>query len=1563
MTSPWTHYDSYFRCCQLQKWIVNGRGTWLSERLTVELAGLRVARVSGAPALELSRALWRSFLLIVTLTMWMWAVSSARAQDSPVPHIDLPLVPTTVRPGSSGFTLTVNGTGFTSGSKIVWNGSQRTTTFLSETQLTAAVTASDVRSAGTASVSVTNPAPGGGGSNNVIFEISDPLSAASFSGTSFATGSTPASIVVADFNGDGIQDFAVANEGGDTISIVRGVGNGSFEPQVTYATGDGPAEIALGDFNHDGYLDVAVVNSGENASGQLANSVSILLGNGDGTFQTHLDYPTGQMPVSVAVGDFNGDGNLDLAVVDQYDDAVSILLGKGDGTFQSQIEYGVSSQPMQVVVSDLNRDGILDLVTANFAAHTVSVLLGNGDGTFQAASDYTASQEPSSLVAADFNGDGIPDVAVAEFGSTAVALLLGNGDGTLQNQVRYTTGTYPEAVITGDFNGDGILDLALATDDRMGSVSVLLGDGNGTFQPALDFPAGLLPVSLAAADFNLDGLLDLATADVNSNSLLVLLGSTLVFTPTSVNFGTVNLGVSSTPQGVTLTNVGASAVSISNIATSASFSETNSCGSSLSAGGNCSVSLTFTPTGVGSVSGVLTITDSAAGSPQIVALSGNGNGATVSFSPPSLDFGSQIVNTTSAGQTVTMTNTGNTTLNITSISASAQYAIAGSTCGSTLAAAANCSFNVKFTPTQTGTVSGSVIVADNGYPNPQTVSLTGVGSQGVAALNPTSLNFGVQLLNTPSAPQNVTLTNTGTAPITINSITNLTSFTQTNTCGSSVAVGASCTITVIFKPVNINTLSGTINIFDNAASSPQKVSVSGVGTQINVNPSTLNFGPVALGTTSSATAVTLTNVGSNSVSINSVGFTGTNSAEFAQTNTCGTSVGADASCTFSVTFTPAGTGTRTATLSVYDSGGASPQTVNLSGTGSPAGSGPIALFNPASLSFGSQNYKTRSRVMTTTLTNTGSAALTIASIMAGGDYTDTTTCTSSLSPGASCSISVTFTPTVVGTDNGTLTVTDNAPGSPQGVSLTGTGVGAVASVTPTSMAFAVQIIGSTSPAQAGIMTNTGNASLSITSITAPTNFGQTNNCGSSLAAGSSCTINVTFVPTKTGTLSGNININDNSAGSTTQRIAVSGTGTAMYVNPTNINFGSVNLGTTSSAQVVSVTNESSNSVSITSVTLTGNNSSDFAKTNNCGSTLGAGATCTISLSFTPGGSGSRTATLNINDNGGASPQTVALSGTGNASGSGPQITLSPTSLNLGDQNYKTASRSQTVTIYSTGTTALSIASVTTSSTSFGVTSNNCPASLNPGSSCSVTADFDPQSVGTITGTLNFNDNAPASPQTVTLSGTGLGPIPAVSPTTLTFALQVVGTSSPSQPVTLGNTGNASLTINGITTPSGYTQTNTCGSSLAAGASCTINVIFAPTKSGTVSGSLTVSDNGAGNTSQKVTLTGTGTYASFSPTTLNFATVEVGHSSSAETVTMTNVNTINSFSITSMSFTGNNPGDFSQTNNCGKSLGAGASCSIAVTFTPQATGSRSASLSVADGAGGSPQTVSVTGNGD
>jgi len=856
---------------------------------------------------------------------------------NPVPQINQPLAPASAAPGGAAFTLTVNGAGFVKGAVVEWNGSARSTTYVSSLQLTAQIQASDISKATTASVTVVNPSPGGGGSNAVFFQVSPSATQVSFSGGASTTGSGPLSLAAADFNGDRKQDLAVVNSSANSVSILLGDGDGTFQPHVDYTTGLGPQDLAVGDFNRDGKLDLAVTDAGENSQGQLADTVSILLGNGNGTFGAHVDYPTGEFPVRIVTGDFNGDGNLDLAVANQMASTVSILLGNGDGTFQTNMDYGVGGEPTDLTSGDFNRDGKLDLAVADSITEAVSVLLGNGDGTFQPPVNYPAFLGPVAVLAADFNRDGKLDLAVPGLVSSSVAVLLGNGDGTFNTPSLYSTGQYPEAVTTGDFNRDGFLDLALPTDTSSGSVSILLGKGNGTFQSAVNFPSGMLPVDIAAADFNDDGRLDLAAANLNSNTVSALLSTTLLLSPATLAFGSQNIGTTSPAQNVTLNNIGTASVSLSSIATAAPFAETNPCGRSLASGTSCTVSVTFAPAAPGTATGSLTVTSGAVGSPQVVSLSGSGTGAFVSLSPASLNFGSVNVGSASSKQSVTLTNTGNATLNITSISTSGDYSEISNQCGSSLTSGASCTINVTFKPTASGTRTGTLSVADNAYGSPQTVSLTGVGLAPQVQLSPTSLTFGVQLMNTTSPAQKVTLLNTGTAALTINNIalggSNPGSFAETNTCGSNVSVGASCTLSVTFTPLAPGTPSAKLSVVDNASGSPQVVTLSGTATAMSLSPGSLNFGTVKVGKSSNARTVTMTNVGSSTVSITSVSITGADPGDFSQTNNCGTKVYPNQSCTFTLTFSPAATGSRSASLSVTDTGGGSPQTVALSGTG------------------------------------------------------------------------------------------------------------------------------------------------------------------------------------------------------------------------------------------------------------------------------------------------------------------------------------------------------------------------------------------------------------------------------------------------------------------------------------------------------------------------------------------------------------------------------------------------------------------------------------------------------
>ena len=310
----------------------------------------------------------------------------------------------------------------------------------------------------------------------------------------------------------------------------------------------------------------------------------------------------------------------------------------------------------------------------------------------------------------------------------------------------------------------------------------------------------------------------------------------------------------------------------------------------------------------------------------------------VGLAPVSLGFGNQNDGTTSPPQSVTLTNTGNQTLNVTGIAItgtnSKDFAETNS-CGS-LAPLATCTLSVTFSPTIVGNESANVSITDNASNSPQSVPLAGTGVMGSApsvTLSTGSLTFATQLVGTSSASQVVTLTNTGNATLTITSLTSSGDFAQTNTCGSSVAAGANCTISVTFTPTNINTRSGAITIVDNATGSPQSVTLTGKGTYVLLAPTNLNFGKVTVGMSSSPQSITFTNTSKRAMTIRSVTIIGMNSTDFSQTNTCGTSVAGGASCSISVTFKPTATGTRRGSVSIADTGGASPQTVSLVGTG------------------------------------------------------------------------------------------------------------------------------------------------------------------------------------------------------------------------------------------------------------------------------------------------------------------------------------------------------------------------------------------------------------------------------------------------------------------------------------------------------------------------------------------------------------------------------------------------------------------------------------------------------
>jgi hypothetical protein len=327
----------------------------------------------------------------------------------------------------------------------------------------------------------------------------------------------PEDIALADLNGDGNVDLVSGSYLG-RVSVLLGNGDGTFVAGPTLTTGTSVARVVVADFNGDGRPDLAI--------SQTNNSVAIYLGGGDGSF-SFASFVAAQGPFGIAAADLNGDGKLDLVVTNGTSGifvgtTVTVFLGNGNGTFQSPRVYQTGTNPLAVAIADFNGDGKPDLIVVNADDNNVSVLLGNGDGTFGARGSFATGYRPASVSVGDFNRDGHLDLAIVN--SFDVSILLGHGDGTFAAAVHYAAGNYPERISTGDFDGDGIVDIA-ATDVFDNLIAILKGNGDGSFQPPLTFSVGSHPIALVSGDWNGDRKTDLAVANYLSNNISVLLNA------------------------------------------------------------------------------------------------------------------------------------------------------------------------------------------------------------------------------------------------------------------------------------------------------------------------------------------------------------------------------------------------------------------------------------------------------------------------------------------------------------------------------------------------------------------------------------------------------------------------------------------------------------------------------------------------------------------------------------------------------------------------------------------------------------------------------------------------------------------------------------------------------------------------------------------------------------------------------------------------------------------------------------------------------------------------------
>jgi hypothetical protein len=898
-----------------------------------------------------------------------------------------------------------------------------------------------------------------------------------------------------------------------------------------------------------------------------------------------------------------------------------------------------------------------------------------------------------------------------------------------------------------------------------------------------------------------------------------------------------------------------------------------------------------------------------------------------SGTPPSLTFANTSVGATSSDspQTASVTNIGNATLNFSNVGFPKDFPenstgsnLCTNTTSLTSGSGTECRVSVDFTPTTSGPLSEDVTLTDNNLNGNNVQQQISVSGDGTAAATPTAtltgISFGSELEGTTTAATTATLTNTSTtAALNISGITitgtNASDFalgTGTGACGASLAANTSCLIYATFKPSLGGAETATLNVADNATGSPQTAALTGTGT---VPPPTttltgISFGSEVDGTTSAAMTATLTNTSTTTaLTISGITISGTNGSDFAIANgtgACGASVAAGKSCLIYATFKPSIAGAETATLSVADNATGSPQTATLSGTGT----APAPAATLTGISFGSEVEGTTTAAMSATLTNTSTITeLSISGITITGsnarDFaiaTGTGACGGSVAAGKSCLIYATFKPSQFGADSATLTVTDNATGSPQTATLSGIGTAPAPTAMLSGISFGSKVDGTTTAAMSATLTNTSTTTaLTISNVTITgANAGDfalatgLSVCGASLAANTSCLLYATFKPSLVGPESATLNVADNATGSP-QTAPLSGTGVAQTITATltAISFGGEVEGTTSAAMTSTLTNTSTTaSLTITSESTTGANAADFAMTGGvggCAPILDAGKSCLIYVTFKPSVGGAETATLDVADNATGSPTTALL--TGNGTASSPTATL--TGISFGSVTEATTSAAMSATLANTSTTtALTISSITITGTNgddFTKTTGTgaCGASLAAGASCSIYATFAPSLVGAESATLSVNDNATGSPQTATLSGTGTAPLvpeASLSPTTLAFGNQAANTTSAAMTATLSNTGTGPLNIVGIQLyepneddgvvkgprasvltifPSpDYAATTTCRATLAAGATCTISVTFDPSTTGSLPGTLSVTDN-TSNSPQTAALSGTG----------------------------------------------------------------------------------------------------------
>jgi cyclophilin family peptidyl-prolyl cis-trans isomerase len=1105
--------------------------------------------------------------------------------------------------------------------------------------------------------------------------------------------------------------------------------------------------------------------------------------------------------------------------------------------------------------------------------------------------------------------------------------------------------------------------------------------------------------------------------------------------------------------------------------------------------------------------------------PPVITLKGNGQTITDGSTTPSATndttFGTVPVGGTPLNETYTITNTGTAALTLGTVS------ITGTNSGdfkvttqpaTSVAAGGSTTFTVQFNPTAGGTRAATLNFAENDptTTSPFTFAVSGVattqskiavtgGGQSISdgSTTPSATNdttFGTTPVGGTPLSQTYTITNSGTGALALGTVsitgTNAADFTVTTQPATSVAVGGTTTFTVKFAPTASGTRAGTVTFTedDPTATSPFTFAVSGVATAPSIAvtgagnsisdgstaPSATNdtlFGSTQVGGTPLSQTYTITNSGTGALTLGTVSIGGTNSGDFKVTTQPAASVAAGGNTTFTVEFTPTASGTRAGTVSFTenDKTTTSPFTFAVSGVGtSPViavtgNSQPITdgSTTPSATNdtlFGSNQVGGTPLSQTYTITNSGTAALTLGTVSIGGtnsgDFKVTTQPSTSVAAGTTTTFTVQFVPTAAGTRAATVNFSENdtttvSPftfavsgiGTAPVIAVTGAGQpitdGTTTTGTANDTAFGAAELGGSPTSETYTITNNGTAALTVGTVsisgTNSGDFAVTTQPATSVAVGGSTTFTVQFTPTAGGFRKATVGFDEDdttttspftfavSGDATTQaRIGVTGGGQTITDGATTTSatndtaLGTTTVGGTPVSQTYTISNSGTQALALGAVSITGTNASDFTVTTQPATSVAVGGSTTFTVQFSPTAGGTRTATVNFDESDStvASPFTFAVSGTVPA----PVIAVTGNSQSIGDGSATPSTTndtafgsttvggtpiSQTYTITNSGTAALTLGTVSitgTNASDFTVTSQ--PAtSVAAGSSTTFIVQFAPTALGTRTATVSFteNDSTTTSPFTFAISGVVPAPVIAVTgnsqsisdgsatPSTTNdtaFGSTAVGGTPISQTYTVTNSGTAALTLGTVTitgtNASDFTVTTPPATSVAAGSSTTFIVQFAPTASGTRTATVSFSENDTTKTSPftfavsgtvtvpTIAVTGNSqsiTDGSTTPSTTNdtaFGSTAMG-STISQTYTITNSGAA-TLTLGTVTIAGTNTSDFTVTTPPATSLAAGGVTTFTVQFAPTAVGTRTATISFAenDTTTASPFTFAVNG---